>query len=122
MATAGQRAFATTDSLMLPVPSGTVKGDAVAFGRLVGVAMTDRNSDGIATVQCQPVNVFWLNVTGADDIDSPISGAAISAGDDVYLKEATGEISADDGGTLFGIALDAVGSGDTDVARVIVLP
>lgn len=38
------------DHITLPVPSGTKAGDPVKVGSLVGVAQTDRDADGNATV------------------------------------------------------------------------
>lgn len=120
MATAGKRLYATTDTLKLPVISGTVKGSPVAFGRLAGVAQSDRDSDGNATVQIEPVSVHYLSVTGYDDAGSPPSNAAISAGDDLYLKANSTVVSADNTGTLIGVALEDVGSGDTEVIKVAI--
>lgn len=43
--------FRDADSITLPVPSGVVSGEVVKVGALVGVALTDRDADGNATVR-----------------------------------------------------------------------
>lgn len=88
--------FRDADNLSLPVPDGTVSGDPVAVGALVGVALTDAgdggNPEGSATVRRK--GAFRLPVTGSLDIGEP-----------VYITSA-GALTATEGeNTLFGYAL-----------------
>jgi predicted RecA/RadA family phage recombinase len=46
----------------VPVPAGTLSGDPVVYGDLPGVALTDRQADGTATVKFD--GVFLLPVKG----------------------------------------------------------
>ena len=91
--------------LSLPVGTGVKSGAPVAVGDIVGVALTDADGDGYASVQTY--GVFLLPVTGSDGTNN----AAVSVGDALYLKDGT--ISKDTTGVLFGYALDAVGAGET---------
>lgn len=92
-------------------PADVASGDPVLFGTLPGVALTDEDDDGEATVQFG--GVFELDVVGADNA----GGAAITAGDPVYYDG--GEINADaTDGTLFGYALEDVASGATTATPV----
>lgn len=108
-----------TDTLSLPVPSGTVSGDPLVIGDLPCVALTDRataaddNPVDEATVQVYPSAVFDLEVIGNDGT----AGAAIAVGEAVYLQ-ADGTIDVDTAGTLFGYVLQAVASGATSTVRV----
>jgi predicted RecA/RadA family phage recombinase len=57
----------------LPVPAGTVSGDLVAVGAFRGVAQTDRDANGNATV--------WLN----GSTTQVVSGAVATVGLPVYI-------------------------------------
>lgn len=100
--------FRDADHLSLPVPTGTVSGDPVKVGDLVGVAETDRatatnfgggNPDGNATV--------WLK--GAHKLT--VDGAITAVGQAVYYvgdgtsRSAQLTATATDN-TLFGHALE----------------
>lgn len=77
----------------LPVPSGTKSGDAVLVGSLPGVAITDRQSDGTATV--------WRDGSWNLTVD----GAVANVGDKVYITS-TGVLNVTvTGNTLYGYAL-----------------
>lgn len=54
--------FREAENLTLPVVSGTVAGDPVMVGSLVGVALLDRDADGNSTVRTK--GAFRLQVTG----------------------------------------------------------
>lgn len=84
------------DTLTLPVASGVESGDPVEVGDLVGVALTDRDADGNATVQLD--GVFNLSVTGA----------VSNVGDPVYI--ASGALNVTDTNPLFGHALETKGA------------
>lgn len=58
----------------LPVPSGTVAGDIVAAGAFRGIAQTDRDADGTATV--------WLDGSAEVSVD----GAIATVGLPVYIS------------------------------------
>lgn len=100
--------FRDADHLSLPVPTGTVSGDPVKVGDLVGVAETDRatatnfgggNPDGNATV--------WLK--GAHKLT--VDGAITAVGQAVYYvgdgTSRSAQLTATaTGNTLFGHALE----------------
>lgn len=91
------------DRLSLPVPEGTVSGDPVLVGALVGVAQTSRGEGGNASTHATVwrAGSHHLTVTGAVDV-----------GDPVYIT-AAGALTFDvTGNTLFGYALESKGAGD----------
>jgi predicted RecA/RadA family phage recombinase len=67
---AANEVFKYGDWLVLPVPAGTKAGNAVAVGDLVGVAQTDRDADGNASVAL--TGVYDLLVTGATTPGTPV--------------------------------------------------
>lgn len=86
--------YRDADELTLPVPEGTKSGDAVIVGDLPGVAATDRDADGNATV--------WMR--GAYDLS--VTGAVTQIGAPIYIPAAGGNLSVTaDGNKLFGHAL-----------------
>ena len=68
--------FRDADHISLPVVSGTKSGDPVLVGSLVGVAQTDRDASGEATV--------WRK--GAYNLT--VSGAVTAVGAPVYIADA----------------------------------
>lgn len=88
--------------LTLPVIAGTVSGGPVIAGMLPGVALTDRDSAGNASVQVGD-GVFNVSVTGA----------IASVGLPVYITSATGAlvVAPGTGIQLFGHALATKSSG-----------
>lgn len=80
------------DSLSLPVPEGVTSGDPVAVGALVGIALTDRDDDGEATVRMR--GVYSVEVAGAATVGGP-----------VYIED--GALTTSEGGTLWGHAISA---------------
>ena len=101
----------------LPVGSGVSAGDAVVIAaKLNGVALTDSDANDNATVELGfEAIVADLSVVGNDG-----SAAAITAPAIVY--DNSGTLNANTAGTAFGIALEDVGSGETTVIKVLVLP
>lgn len=93
--------FREGDTLVLPVIAGVVSGDAVSSGSFVGVALTDRDAAGNATVRLK--GVFNVSVTGA----------LATAGLPVYITVATGALVVASGAGIirFGTALEAKGAG-----------
>lgn len=106
--------FDQTSTLSLPVPPGTVAGDPVTVGLINGVALTDRGDGGNAstdaTVAVSPCIVHRLPVEGSE--------GAVAVGDAVYSN--AGDLSNDDSGALFGVALGAVGSTETATIPVLI--
>lgn len=105
--------FKDANYLSLPVPEGTLSGDAVRIGDLNGVAQTDEptawheahgtwdqhpsgNKDGYASIAL--VGAFRLKVAGT---------VALDVGDPVYITPAGAVTSTDNTGAnaLFGHAL-----------------
>lgn len=83
------------NQITLPVIAGVVSGGPVIVGMIPGVALTDRDAAGNATVQTD--GVFTVSVTGA----------IASVGLPVYITSATGAlvVAAGAGIQLFGHAL-----------------
>jgi predicted RecA/RadA family phage recombinase len=98
----------------LPVPEGTLAGAAVKVGALVGVALTDRGTDTPGESTVKLVGSFSLSVKG---VEKENKEKAIAVGDKVYI-DAEGKLSANDTGTLFGYALEAVAKGETKSIEV----
>ncbi|MBO0826216.1 MAG: DUF2190 family protein [Streptosporangiales bacterium] len=86
------------DWIELPVPDGTVAGDAVVVGQLTGVAQTDRDADGNASVA----------LIGAYDV--PVAGAVAAVGTPVYIGS-SGATATATGNQLLGHALATKGTG-----------
>lgn len=109
------------DTLFLAVPSGIVAGDAFADGPagankptgISGVALTDRDSNGNATLQTKPNTVVNVNVMATTDDSSLPTGGAVSRGDAIYKNASSEVLSKDSDGLLFGYAL---GTRDADGA------
>lgn len=83
-------------------------GDAVVQGTITGVALVDAtaSTDSIAVAT---EGVYNLPVQGKDSGGN----AAVASGDKVYIASATGILSKDNTGVLYGKALGAVASGNT---------
>lgn len=123
---AKNQVFKFVDVLSLPVPEGTVSGDVVVVGDLVGVAETDRsersdtgadawdesygggNAAGHASVSLH--GAYRLDVTGA-----------VNIGDPVYFNAAGDGLDAAGTGTRFGVALTTKGAG-TGPVTVLIAP
>jgi hypothetical protein len=94
-------------------------GTPVALNSLYGVIQYDAVSD-VTVIDRK--GVYDLPVTANDTSDS---GSAISIGDPLYIDDGSGSLDAgeltpdDSNGTYFGIALEAVSSGDDDTIQVL---
>jgi len=73
--------------ISLPVPDGTVSGDAVAVGAWRGIAQTDKDADGEATV--------WIN--GSATLD--VTGAVATFGLPIYIAGTGASIRANEATT-----------------------
>jgi predicted RecA/RadA family phage recombinase len=105
--------FSSGDKLYLAVASGVVSGDPAAFGKMVGVAQTDRDADGKATLDFE--GVYNLSVKGVD----ASGNLAIAAGDKLYFTVGdTPKINVKATGIPMGYALEAVNSGATATIQV----
>lgn len=100
--------YRNADHLELPVPAGTVSGDPVFVGKLPGVAVTDRDADGNATV--------WRK--GAFKLQ--VGDAVTNVGDPVHLptdsKVLTSAVVAD---RVFGYALETKTAAAAPIAIAI---
>jgi hypothetical protein len=99
---AKNRRFAgTRKTRTLPVLAGVVSGGPVIVGMMPGVALTDRDASGNATVQ----------LDGAFDVS--VTGAIATVGLPVYITSATGAlvVAPGVGIQLFGHALQTKGAG-----------
>jgi predicted RecA/RadA family phage recombinase len=99
---AKNRVFESGKKLTLPVQAGVVSGSPVIVGMIPGVALTNRDSNGNASVQTGD-GVFLLSVTGA----------LASVGLPVYITSATYALVVAPGAgiQLFGHTLDTKGAG-----------
>jgi len=96
--------YRDADSITLPVASGVVSGEVVVVGDLVGVAQTDRDSDGNATVRLKGAHT--LQVSATTTVGKPVYGHASGGGavsGRVQLIDVTSTT-----GTLLGYALETV--------------
>lgn len=99
--------------LTVAVASGVVSGDVVISGRMIGVALTSRDTSGNAVVDFG--GVYNLSVKGVDDAGN----VAVAAGDELfYVDGDTPKISKKRTGWFAGIALAAVTSGSTTTIAV----
>lgn len=98
----------------IAVPSGVTSGDPTLVGSLLPcVALTDRDSSGNATIDCD--GIYDLSVKGVDDNGN----SAVAVGDRLYWTTGdTPKINKKISGALFGFALEAVGSGSTATINV----
>lgn len=90
--------YRNADHLTLPVPTGTVSGDPVHVGDLVGVAVTDRDADGNATVWLK--GAFLLTVS---DAITAVGQKVHAVGDGTTRFTTLTNVAT--GNTLFGYAL-----------------
>jgi predicted RecA/RadA family phage recombinase len=101
------------DQLNLPVPSGVVSGAPTFIGGMTGVAQTDRDTSGNASVDF--AGVYSLSVKGANDAGN----VAVAVGDPLFYVDAdTPKLSKKSSGLFFGYALQTVGSGSTATIQV----
>lgn len=98
---ATNRVFADARKLSYAVPSGVSSGDPVMIGAMPGVALTDRDDEGFATV----------DHGGAYRLAVEATEGAIAVGDVLYFQSVGDPLDNDDGGDHFGYALQAVASG-----------
>lgn len=100
------------ESLSLPVEVGVESGDPVLVGDLPGVALTDRDAGGYATVRM--AGAFELEVKGV----GTSGNAKVEVGDILHLQT-DGDINKKtNSGTRFGYALGGVDSGGTETILV----
>lgn len=96
------------DEIFLAVASGVVSGDPVVIGQIPGVAQTDRDANGKASVDFD--GVYSLSVKGP--------AAAVAVGDILYYAAGTPLITNTNSGVRFGYALGAVSCGATTTISV----
>jgi hypothetical protein len=109
-------------SVALSDPATLASGDPVRYGNLTGLALTDEGDGGNdatkTTVNFGPF-VADLSVKGVDDGGN----SAVAVGDAVWYVDAdTPKLSKKSSGYFYGVALEAVGAGETDTIRVMHVP
>lgn len=110
---AANRKFEHGRKLYLPVPAGVVSGDPVVVGQMPGVALTDRDADGNATVDFG--GVYNLSVQAIDEVGN----SAVAVGDIIYYNAAdVPKLNKKNTGVRFGYALEAVAAGATATIAV----
>ena len=101
------------NNLEIAVPSGITSGDPVVVNNLTGVALTDRDSDGNATVKFN--GVVDMSVKGINDDGN----SAVAIGNIIYwVTGDTPKLSKKNSGTAFGVALEAVTSAATATIQI----
>lgn len=102
-------------NLKVPVPEGTKSGDPVLVGaaKAPGYALIDADDNDEATVAFGPCGAkFEVEAKNGE------SNSAVAVGDTIYI-DSEGELSkTSSGGTVFGMALGVVKSGEKDVIGV----
>jgi predicted RecA/RadA family phage recombinase len=96
--------YRTANHLTLPVVSGVVAGEFVKVGSLIGVAETDRDADGNATVTLRGAHTAQA-AAATYAVGDPIYGHATGGGaitDRIQLIDKTSTT-----GTLLGHSLEA---------------
>jgi hypothetical protein len=107
------KTFEKADNVYLPVASGVLSGQPCAVGALTGVAVTDRDTTGFATVDFSGAYTLTVNAVNAG------GNLAIAVGDPIYFVSGdTIKLSGKVAGLLFGFALDALASGTSGAIRV----
>lgn len=97
--------YRDADSIPLPVPSGVVSGEIVVIGSIIGVAETDRDSDGQATVRrkgARKVTAAAATYAVGDPVYAHASGGGAVGSGRVGLIDKTSTT-----GTLIGYSLEA---------------
>lgn len=105
---AKNRKFENGDALYVSVPAGTVSGGPVILGMLPGVALTDRDATGGASVRFGE-GVYTQSVTAAGNI---------TFGQPIYITSATNALSdaAGAGKQLYGHAVStSTGAGTKSI-------
>ena len=92
--------------------SSVNSGDIVVIGNLKGVAVTD--SDAADMVSICTFGVYELEVVANNGSE----GAAVSIGDKLYYDTV---LNVDESKTFFGIALEAISSGETETIKVLLV-
>lgn len=85
------------DKLSLPVPEGTVSGDPVKVGGIIGVAVTNRGEGGNPETHAS----VWRH--GAWDLT--VAGAITETGQPVYITSSNGLTATEGENALYGYAL-----------------
>lgn len=98
-------------------PSSANSGDPVRVGLLTGVALTDVDGAGVATVDFGPAT--WLLPVAAVDASGD---AAIVAGDALYYNDGDSPPLNKRVGLFFGVADEGVAAGETAVIEVTHVP
>lgn len=101
------------DTLFLAVDAGVLSNDPFADGPLgtngqvgiSGVALTDRDANGNATLKTSPKTVVRVSVIATTDDTSPATGGAVGRGDKIFKNASTEVLSKDVDGIHFGWAL-----------------
>lgn len=104
---AKNRVLAQGREITLPVPEGTVSGQALVVGKIPVVALTNRDANGKAT--CQRDGTWLVSVKG----ENAGGGSAVAVGDELFMT--AGVISKIATGVHWGWAVGTVISGATTV-------
>jgi len=105
--------------MQMPTVTGAESGDAfVVGGYLPCVLLTDAETASPYNAIVQTEGVFDLSVKGEDGSGN----TAVAVGDLLYWTDKDTALNKDSSEDPFGIALEAVGSGETDTINVLLVP
>ncbi|HEY8767997.1 MAG TPA: DUF2190 family protein [Dehalococcoidia bacterium] len=99
---AKNRAFANARKNYYPVASGVLSGDPTCVGQIPGVALTDRDAAGYASLDTG--GAYSLEVEGQP-----------AAGDILYWHSTKTINATSSGGTRFGYAMQTIASGTATI-------
>jgi len=106
-------------NIVMPTVTGAESGDAFVVGDyLPCVLLTDAETASPYNATVQTEGVFELSAKGQDGSGN----SAISIGDMLYWTDKGSPLDVDTSETPFGVALEAVGSGETDTIKVLLTP
>lgn len=95
----------TTETVAIACPSGTVEGDIVRNGSIVGVALLDRYDSAYTVIKINRTFILRKAVQALSTVGSAGSASAVALGDKLYRDTASQIISKDSSGYFIGYAL-----------------
>jgi predicted RecA/RadA family phage recombinase len=102
-------------------PTTPTSGDPLVVGTIPGVALTDEGDGGNASGECSIATegVFDLEVEAVDNSGN----SAVAIGDKIYYEAGETIVLNKDNvsGVLFGKALEAITSGESDTIKVLLV-
>lgn len=104
-------------ALLMDVPAAAVSGSPFSAGLIKGVCLTTRDGNGQASVKTNFKFVVTLDV---DAVDAN-GNSAVVIGDQLYVDNTDNTVDKDSGNSAYGVALEALPSGESAAIMVGVL-